>query len=105
MTEAAESLSQHEQAPGTVLEGVITNLKEEIAAFDGKVTFEAVLNGAPRRVVMQFAKVDDQTRGTLIRAFEKRERIMVTGDLVRDGKRFQLESPHDLHIEAEADLD
>jgi hypothetical protein len=52
LTEAAESLSQHEQAPGTVLEGVITNLKEEIAAFDGKVTFEAVLNGAPRRVVM-----------------------------------------------------
>jgi hypothetical protein len=105
LTEAAESLSQHEQAPGTELEGVITNLKEEIAAFDGKVTFEAVLNGAPRRVVMRFAKLDDQTRGTLIRAFEKRERIMVTGDLVREGKRFRLESPHDLHIEAETDLD
>lgn len=69
-------------------------------------TLEAILNGAPRRVVMQFAKVDDQTRGTLIRAFEKRERIMVTGDLVREGKRFRLESPHDdLHIEADTDLD
>jgi hypothetical protein len=66
LTEAAESLSQHEP-PGTVLEGVITNLKEEIAAFDGNVTFEAVLNGAPKRVVMQFAKDDDQTRDTLIR--------------------------------------
>jgi hypothetical protein len=105
LTEAAESLSQHEPAPDTVLEGVITNLKEEIAAFDGKVTFDAVLNGAPRRVVMQFAKDDDQTRDTLIRAFQKRERIVVTGDLVREGKRFRLESPRDLHTEAEPDLD
>ncbi len=88
-----------------MLEGVITNLKEEIAAFDGKVTFEAVLNGAPRRVVMQFAKEDDQTRDTLIRAFQRRERMVVTGDLVRDGKRFRLEKPHDLRIEAETDLD
>ena len=92
-------------APGVALEGVITNLKEEPASFDGKVTFEAVVNGAPRRVTMQFANDDDKTRDALIAAFQKRERIVVTGDLVRDGKRFRLESPHDLQIEAEIDLD
>jgi hypothetical protein len=105
LLEAAESLSEHQPVPGAELEGVITNLKEEIASFDGKVTFETVVSGAPRRVTMQFAKDDDETRDTLIRAFQKRERIVVTGDLVRDGKRFHLESPHDLHIEAETDLD
>jgi hypothetical protein len=105
LSEAAESLSEHQPVPSAELEGVITNLKEEIASFDGKVTFDAVVSGAPRRVTMEFAKDDDQTRDTLIRAFQKRERIVVTGDLVRDGKRFRLESPHDLHIESETDLD
>jgi protoporphyrinogen oxidase len=105
LTEAAESLSQLEPAPGTTLEGVITKLNEETAAFDGKVTFEAVVNGAQRRVVMEFAKDDDRTRDTLISAFHKRERIAVTGDLVRDGKRLRLEKPHDLQIEDQSDLD
>ena len=103
LTEAAESLSGHEPAPGTELEGVITHLKEEVTSFDGKVIFEAVVNGAPRRVTMEFAKSGDQTRDTLIKAFKERARIVVTGDLVREGKRFRLESPRDLQIEAETD--
>jgi hypothetical protein len=98
LSEAAEKLSAVQPVPDTVLHGIITNLNEEVASFDGKVTIETQIEKRPRRITMEFNKSDIATRDKLIEAFRKRERIAIKGDLERDGKRLRLANPRELQV-------
>ena len=82
---------------------MITNLKEEPNAFDGVTTLETVIDRRLRRVTVTFAKDDTVTRDALIDAFKRRNRISVTGELVREGRRLRLEKPRDFAVSVPSD--
>jgi hypothetical protein len=98
LTEAAGRLSEYQSLPDVTVEGVITNIKEEPNAFDGKTTLEAIVEKRLRRVTVDFAKDDNATRDALIDAFKHRKRISVTGELARESGRLRLEKPRELEV-------
>jgi hypothetical protein len=105
LTEAARRLSEVEPLSEVAVQGHITNLKEELKAFDGVTTIDALVEGKMRRVNVTFAKDDAGIRDTLIDAFKYRKRISFTGELMREGRRLRLENPRDLAVLPESEED
>lgn len=93
LREAAQQLASTEPLTDVSLEGLVTQLKEEPSTFDGMVTLEAPVEGALRRIRVEFDASNVGQRDILIDAFRLRKRVTVVGDLLKVGRGLRLNNP------------
>ena len=76
----------------------VVRLEREPEEFDGRARILYVREGRPIRIEVEF---EEETYGTVIRAFEQREPISVDGDIYRVGNVYELRNPRNLSFAAE----
>jgi hypothetical protein len=94
LTEAYGALIEEEPADSTV-EGVILQLNNDLASFDGSVVILAPVNGGVRRVRVRFREAD---RPKVFEAGQNKLGISVKGELKARGHSLELLNPSDLVI-------
>lgn len=102
LMEAAKALSQQEDEPDIVLEGMVSQISEKTDRFGGLATIETIFNGAIRRVPFRFSEED---RATVIQALDEKRWLQVTGDLRRNGRALMLQHPRNIKLLEVQDLD
>lgn len=87
---AARDFHAREPEPDQELVGYVVMVGRPIEQFDGQAVLQTIVDGKPRRVRMLF---DQGDFGTVIKALSDKAPLMVTGDLVRSGARYELQRP------------
>lgn len=92
---AAADLKTRESEHDVAILAYVIAMARDVEAFDGKVTLE-IVNATPRRrATALFGDIDFPT---LLRAFEKKLPVALTGDLIRVGRRTELRNPTGLEL-------
>ncbi len=102
LIEARQMLAKTEPSPDTSVEGVILQITNDRASFDGTVVILAPIDGAIRKVRTKFLEND---RKTVFEAGQQKQGIRVVGQLARHGRWLQLENPHELSLISTAEDD
>ena len=98
LNEAARSFRRNEPSLDESVIAQVVRLEREPEEFDGRATILYVRDGRPMRMRVEF---EEETYGTVIRAFEQREPISVDGDIYRVGNVYELRNPRNLSFAAE----
>jgi hypothetical protein len=102
LTEAARMFRSREPRFDETLVGTVHKLKRDQAEADGLVTFKAMIDN---RLQSVRATLDDQNYSTAVRAHDERAPVLVQGDLVRVGQRWQLKSAKVVEVQSDAETD
>ena len=98
LNEAARSFRRNEPSLDESVIAQVVRLEREPEEFDGRATILYVSEGRPMRMRVEF---EEETYGTVIRAFQQREPISVDGDIYRVGNVYELRNPRNLSFAAE----
>ena len=98
LNEAARSFRRNEPSLDESVIAQVVRLEREPEEFDGRATILYVREGRPMRMRVEF---EEETYGTVIRAFQQREPISLDGDIYRVGNVYELRNPRNLSFAAE----
>lgn len=93
--EAARILRAHEPRPDEQLEGYVTGLDRKVSQSDGRITLKTWIDGRP---VSVRTYLTPEAYSLALAAHDDRSAVALTGDLKRDGHRWQLDNPRDVRI-------
>jgi hypothetical protein len=95
LTEACGALVEEEPAADATVQGVILQINNDLASFDGSVVVLAPVDGSVRRVRVRFGGAD---RPKVFEAGQNKFGISVKGELKARGRSLELLNPRDLVI-------
>jgi hypothetical protein len=78
------------------LHGLVVRLDRPQGATTGKVTIFGFVDGQPRNIVVELGEADYKLA---IQAHQDRVQVVCFGDLVKEGRGFQLRNPHHFSLE------
>ena len=93
--EAARLFRQAEPRPDERLEAYVVAADRQVQQEDGLVTFKTFIDG---RAASVRARLPKGLYSKALEAHDRKDAVLITGDLVRHGQRWHLDAPRDLVI-------
>lgn len=99
IAEAGRMFKETAPAEDYDIEGVVTKLSRGIEASDGDVAITGYVDGRLRKIAVH---LESDAYGKAIRAHEERQTVSCTGDLVKIGRGYRLQSPRHFRIDTDS---
>ena len=95
LSEAAREFRRDEPSTDEYVVAHVVNLEREIKEFDGRATLSWNRENRPVRLRAEFER---SAYDVVIKAFQDRAPLTLTGDIYRDGREYELRNPRNISI-------